>query len=268
MSAGDRSFDAHVRFPLTDPAWDGDAPLPGGPWPVVIFGHGYLSPVELYRTVLTDLAAAGYLVIAPTSGGELFPDHGRFAADFSTVIDWLTAETGRADGWLAGAADLEHIAASGHSMGGGAATLATAADPRIATLATLAAAETRPSAVAAAADIRVPSLLIAGEIDAIAPVATHQRPMFEALTSAPAALRIITGGSHCGFIDEGTGGLADALTGFACDTATIPRETQLAITSQVLTEWLEWALRGDPAARERAWSVAEGDGTTLEARQP
>ena len=69
-------------------------------------------------------------------------------------------------------------------------------------------------------------------------------------------------------IDEGTGGLADALTGFACDEATIPRETQLAITSRALADWLDWALQGDAAAGGRAMSAAEGDGTTLEARQP
>ena len=30
----------------------------------------------------------------------------------------------------------------------------------------------------------------------------HQRPIFEAIDGAPAQLRIITGGSHCGFIDD------------------------------------------------------------------
>jgi predicted dienelactone hydrolase len=267
VEAGDRSFGAKVFAPAGADA-DGDR-LAGGPWPVVIFGHGYLSPVDLYTTLLTDLAAAGYLVVAPTSGGELFPDHASFAADFSAVIDWLTTENARPGSWLEGAVDLERIAASGHSMGGGASTLATAADPRIRTVANLAAAETRPSAVAAAAGITVPSLLIAGELDAIAPVETHQRPIFEAITTAPAQLRIITGGSHCGFIDDpAEGGLAGALTGLACDAATIDREAQLAITNRLLVDWLAWAFSGDAALASTAWNAAPGDGTTIETSQP
>jgi predicted dienelactone hydrolase len=267
VEAGERSFGAKVFAPQgVDPDRDRIA---GGPWPVVVFGHGYLSSVDLYTTLLTDLAAAGYLVVAPTSGGELFPDHAAFAADSSTVIDWLSAENARPGSWFEGAVDLERIAASGHSMGGGASILATAADPRIRTVAALAAAETRPSAIEAAARIGVPSLLIAGEVDTIAPPDVHQRPIFEAITDAPAQLRIISGGSHCGFIDDpAEGGLAGALTGLACDTAEIPRSEQLAITNRLLVDWLRWSLDGDVTLTDRVWPATAGDGTTIETHQP
>lgn len=267
VEAGERSFGATVFAPQgVDASIDR---IIGGPWPVVVFGHGYLSPVDLYTTLLTDLAAAGYLVVAPTSGGELFPDHAAFAADFSTVIDWLEVENARPGGWLEGAVDLERIAASGHSMGGGASTLATASDPRFRTVANLAAAETRPSAIEAAAGIGVPALLIAGEVDTIAPPDVHQRPIFTAITDAPAQLRIITGGSHCGFIDDpAEGGLAGALTGLACDTARITRSEQLAVTNRLLVDWLRWSLDGDATLADRVWQPAEGDGTTIETYQP
>lgn len=268
LTAGDRSFVVRAFTPaLTET--DGEARLTGGPWPVVVFGHGYLSPVDLYTTLLTDLAAAGYLVVAPTSGGELFPDHARFARDLSVTIDWLTEQNALAGGWLEGAVDLGRIAASGHSMGGGASILATAADPRIRSVANLAAAETRPSAIEAAAAITVPSLLISGSADTIAPTDAHQRPIFEAITDAPAQLRIITGGSHCGFIDDPSGsGLRGALTGLACDTGEIPRAEQLAITHRLLVDWLRWSLDGDAMLTDRVWSASPGDGTTIETHQP
>lgn len=266
VDAGDRSFGVKVFAPQGVDA-EGDR-LAGGPWPVVIFGHGYLSSVDLYTTLLADLAEAGYLVIAPTSGGELFPDHAAFAADFSAVIDWLLAENTRPGSWFEGAVDAERIAASGHSMGGGASILATAADQRIRTVANLAAAETRPSAIAAAAELTVPVLLVAGERDAIAPLDTHQRPIFAAIGKAPAQLRVITGGSHCGFIDDPGVGLAGALTGLVCDTAAIPRTEQLAVTSRLLADWLSWALGGDSMLADRAWTARPGDGTTIEVSQP
>jgi predicted dienelactone hydrolase len=267
VDAGDRSFGVKVFAPQgVDAAGDH---LAGGPWPVVIFGHGYLSSVDLYTTLLTDLAEAGYLVIAPTSGGELFPDHAAFAADFSAVIDWLLAENARPGSWFEGAVDVERIAASGHSMGGGASILAAAADPRIRTVANLAAAETRPSAIEAAADLTVPALLVAGELDAIAPPDAHQHPIFAAIGGAPAQLRVITGGSHCGFIDDPTeSGLLGALTGLVCDTAAIPRSEQLAVTNRLLADWLGWVLGGDSTLADRAWTATPGDGTTIEVSQP
>lgn len=270
VSAGDRSFPAVAWLP--DPATTGASPAPGGPpWPVVVFGHGYLSPVEVYASLLSGVASDGFVVIAPRSGGELFPDHASFAADLSAVVDWLAADGTAPGGPLAGLADPTRVAVSGHSMGGGAATLAAAADPRFATLATLAAAETRPSAVAAAADIRVPSLLIGGELDTIAPVAAHQRPIFEAIAGAPAQLRIITGGSHCGFTDIAAGaggGLLGRLGSVVCDTATIPVDSQIAIARTLLTDWLRVQLAGDTTGAEAIWTAAPGDGTTIEVRQP
>lgn len=259
-----RTFGAWLLHP--DPAGDGDAAA--GPWPVVIFGHGFLTPVERYATTLRALAGHGFLVVAPRSGGELFPDHAAFAADLSAVIDWLEVEHVRPDGLLEGRVDLERVAVSGHSMGGGASILAAAEDPRIRTVATLAAADTRPSAVEAAARLTVPSLLIAGELDAIAPIADHQRPIFEAAEGAPAQLRTILGGSHCGFTDAGSGGLIGELSGLVCDTGTISEATQQAITVRLLVDWLRVHLgdAADPAAM--AWPDDPVDGTTVESRRP
>lgn len=268
VQAGDRTFDALVRWPVAPGATAEDGPRGTGPWPVVVFGHGYLSSPDLYAETLTALAAHGFLVVAPRSGGELFPDHAAFAADLSAVIDWLTAEDARADGPFAGAVDLERIAVSGHSMGGGASILAAAADPRFRTVANLAAAETRPSAVAAAADITAPVLLIAGELDAIAPIAQHQRPIFEALTGAPAQLRTILGGSHCGFVDPEAGGPLGGLSSLVCDTGTIPPTEQQAITVRLLVDWLRAHLDGDTDLAATVWPADPADGTTADSRIP
>jgi predicted dienelactone hydrolase len=183
------------------------------------------------------------VVVAPRSAGEPFPDHAGFARDLALVVPWLAAQDVLADGPLEGRIDVDAIAVAGHSMGGGAAILAAAAGPAFASVVTLAAAETRPSAIDAAARSHVPSLVIAGELDAIAPVDTNQRPMFEALQGAPARLEVIPGASHCGFIDTPsgpTGGLMDLV----CDTGTIDRSVQLATTWTLMTDWLACTLPG------------------------
>ncbi|MFN8620760.1 MAG: dienelactone hydrolase family protein [Chloroflexota bacterium] len=273
VTAGDRSFPAVVWLPAQ--ATDGTAPTAPapGPWPVVVFGHGYLSPVEAYRTLLSGLAADGFVVIAPRSGGELFPSHGAFAADLSGVVDWVTVEASRAGSPLQGIADPTRVAVSGHSMGGGAAVLAAAADPRFRTVATLAAAETRPSAVAAAATLTTPVLFIGGDADTIAPVATNQQPMFAAVADADAQLRVIAGGSHCGFTDLASGGngLLGRLSGLVCDEGSIPVATQLAVTGTLLRDWLRLQLDGATDLAATVWpadGVMLDDGTTATSHHP
>jgi hypothetical protein len=97
-------------------------------------------------------------------------------------------------------------------MGGGASALAAAADTRIRCLATLAAAETNPSASAAAASIQRPACFIVGSQDAIVTPATTQN-QFNAC-DAPRVFASITGGSHCGFIDNPI---------IACDSGSLAR---------------------------------------------
>jgi dienelactone hydrolase len=267
VAAGQRSFGAWVLYPAEGANGGREAARATGPFPVVVFGHGYLSPVEFYASTLRALASWGFLVVAPRSGGELFPDHAAYAADFSAVLDWVAEQDADSRSWLAGGVTPGVAAASGHSMGGGASLLAAAADPRFTTVANLAAAETRPSAIEAAAAIRVPALLVAGELDAIAPPVDHQVPMFEVLTGAPAQLRTIIGGSHCGFTDPDGGVLGD-LAGLVCDTASIPVDQQLAITHRLLVDWLRLYLTGAQELEGDVWSASPGDGTTIELHLP
>jgi pimeloyl-ACP methyl ester carboxylesterase len=240
-----RTFDALLTYPAT--STEPGAPVAPGRHPVVAFGHGYLSPVEWYASTFDHLASSGYIVVAPRSGGEPFPDHAALAHDLALVVPWLTAQDWLAGGALEDRIDVGAIAVAGHSMGGGAAILAAAEEPGFASVVTLAAAETRPSAIEAAARIHAPTLFIAGELDTIAPVDTNQRPMFEALLGAPARLEVIPGGSHCGFIDPPIGPM-DALTDLVCDTGTIDRSEQLAITWTLMTDWLGCMLPGRPAS--------------------
>lgn len=234
VEVGDRSFSAPVF-----------APTAAGRHPVVVFGHGYLATVERYESTLRDMATRGFLVVAPRSGDELFPSHAAFASDFSVVLDWMEQQDADAVSWLHETVLRGAYGASGHSMGGGASLLAAAADGRFRTVANLAAADTRPSAVAAMPAITAPVLLIAGSDDAITPIAEHQQRMFDAKSSGRVELRVIEGGSHCGFLDP------DAVLALACDSGPMPSQEQAAIAQDLLGDWFQAALLPDAPTGSR-----------------
>jgi dienelactone hydrolase len=250
---GEGSFDARVYVPLP-----GDESVPVAT-PALAFGHGYLADVAWYESTLAHLASWGIVVIAPRSGGELFPDHGAFADDLLAALDWVVTASAAGEAWPGGPVDPAALGLSGHSMGGGAALLAAARDPAIGAVATLAAAETDPSAIEASAAIAAPVLFLAAADDRITPVDEHQRPMFEAKDRGPAQLRTIEGASHCGFLD-----LETALLGLVCDDAAVGPEEQRRITREVLTAWLRHELAGDTAMAALAWPTADNEGTQVE----
>jgi pimeloyl-ACP methyl ester carboxylesterase len=228
--------------------------------PVVVFGHGYLTPVDDYESSLRHLASWGLTTIAPRSQGGLLPDHADYARDLADAAGWVV-DVAEAEGWPGLPVDPELRAVGGHSMGGGAAVLAAAADPRFDAVATLAAAETRPSAIEAAATLTMPTLFVAGSLDTFTPVDEHQRPMFETASAAPSQLRVIEGGSHCGFLDQ------PLRVGFICAAANIELEDPLALTRAALVAWLRYELRAAAEAESVAWPDGAVDGLEVESRQ-
>lgn len=244
-------FEARLFVPLPADGSEG-----AGASPLYAFGHGYLAPTELYRSTLEHLASWGITVVAPRSGDELIPSHEAFAADLVHALDHVSA-VASVDDWRGLPVDGTARSVGGHSMGGGAAVLAAVLDPGIRTVATLSTADTRPSAVAAAAGVRAPMLLVAGSEDRITPVDRHQRPIFEAV-AGPAQLRIIEGGSHCGYLDQ-----AD-LIGLVCGRASLDEEEQRAEGRAALTAWLRAQLMDDATAR--GYVEADGPRLTIEAR--
>ncbi len=236
------TFEVPLRYPAatSDPAAPPD--VAAGPFPVVLFAHGYLQPSFQYDSTLDHLASWGFLVASPDSALELFPDHAAFAADLSATLDRLALENDARTSRFFGLIDVERVAAGGHSMGGGAALLAAAADDRFRLVLPLAPAETNPSAIEASSTVNAPVRFIVGDEDAITPTATNAAPMY---ASVPVArqLSTIPGGYHCGFIDEPI---------LFCDSGSISGAAQRAIVRRVLTETLALALRPEPGCPEES----------------
>ncbi|HLS78077.1 MAG TPA: hypothetical protein VK083_14945 [Nocardia sp.] len=126
-------------------------------WPVVLFSPGYSAPRAFYTALVADLASRGFVVLAvdhpyesavttladhrvitaeprlPDGEAELaalLAEHQRTrAADLRFVLDRLDRGVGLEA--LTGRLATEHIAAVGHSLGGGSAVAALADDPRL-----------------------------------------------------------------------------------------------------------------------------------------
>jgi pimeloyl-ACP methyl ester carboxylesterase len=121
-----RSLDTTVRSPAT-----------GGPYPLIVFAHGFALTPGPYTRLLTSWTEAGYVVAAPrfpleneyAPGGPDENDLVNQPRDVSFVISSLLALNKRPNGVLEGMIDPSRVAVAGHSDGGMTA-LAVAYDRR------------------------------------------------------------------------------------------------------------------------------------------
>ncbi len=237
-----RSVSTRIFYPA-DVAGQGVpvASAPAGGFPVVSFGHGYLIPWDDYEYVWEGLVPDGYIVALPATETGLFPDHLDLGRDLSFIVRKLRSEGANSSSLFYGKI-AEAGAVAGHSMGGGASILAAAEDPTMTAVANLAAAETNPSAIAAAGDITVPALLFSGANDCVAPPASHQTPMYEALSSDCRTRIALAGASHCQFAEQNS---ICSLGEGGCPSPTVTRQQQHDLTLALLTPWLDYTLKGD-----------------------
>ena len=109
-------------------------PAEGLGLPAVAFGHGWITNVDNYRSLLEHLASWGIVVAAPSSERGPFPSHLGLATDLRTTLDICV-------GVRLGSGSIsvhpEKLAFAGHGMGAGAAVLAAAKYPGVAAVAAL-----------------------------------------------------------------------------------------------------------------------------------
>jgi dienelactone hydrolase len=125
---GPRSFDTIVRYPIGL----------RGPFPLIVFGHGYAVTPAPYSKLLDAWTRAGYIVAAPifplenanAPGGPNENDLPNQPHDMSLVITSLLRPSTPAAARIGGLVDRRHIAVSGQSDGGDTA-LAVAYDPSV-----------------------------------------------------------------------------------------------------------------------------------------
>lgn len=170
-----RAFKTIIRFPVITSG----RTLPGqdGPFPVVVFGHGFSVSPQPYSDLLDAWTRAGYVVAAPVfplenvnaPGGPNERDLVNQPRDMSLVISELLAAAGP----LARLIDPVHVAVAGQSDGGDTALAAaydpTVRDPRINAAVILSGAEDPFTAPFTMPRDGPPLLAIQGTADTINP---------------------------------------------------------------------------------------------------
>jgi predicted dienelactone hydrolase len=209
--APDRTLPVDVWYPSSIPPGNPtrDAPLAGGPHPLVLYSHGFKDNRTGESYFAEHLASYGYVVAAPdyplsngnAPGNPTIRDLPSQPLDARFVIDQLLDPSVVAGTALAHAIDPKRIAASGLSLGALTALLQTfhprLRDPRV--LATFAIA---PPACFLTEKFyqtaHVPLVLLAGDADLIVPVPENSQRAFDR-AQPPSELILLRHGSHTGF---------------------------------------------------------------------
>jgi dienelactone hydrolase len=120
-----------VRYPAVGPprrtdVVDAVPARAAGPFPLVVFGHGFAVTPAPYAALLQDWARAGYVVAAPVfplenahaPGGPNESDLVNQPRDMSVVITRLREASAVPGGFFTGLIDPHSVAVSGQSDGG------------------------------------------------------------------------------------------------------------------------------------------------------
>jgi dienelactone hydrolase len=137
-----RALETYVLYPASGPAAAGyrrraQPARTAGPFPLVVFGHGFAVTPTLYIHLLEAWARAGFVVAAPVfplgnanaPGGPNESDLPNQPADMSFVISSMLSASRAPARLLSGLVAPRRIAVAGQSDGGDTA-LAVAYDPR------------------------------------------------------------------------------------------------------------------------------------------
>jgi predicted dienelactone hydrolase len=130
-ASAERQLTVEIWYPAASTAQEPeerDVPLDasGGPYPLIVFAHGFSASRAQSAQFTRHLASRGYVVVSPdfpssytgAPGGPRLRGVIEQPGDVSFVIDELIERDG-GHGWpLAGAIDFERIGMTGHSLGG------------------------------------------------------------------------------------------------------------------------------------------------------
>ena len=179
-----------------------------GPYPLVVYSHGFSSVREGGEYLGRQLASLGYVVVAVNypltnfyaPGKPSVKDVVNQPEDVSFLIDTLIAQSAQAGHQLQGMVDPERIGATGISLGGMTTTLATwhpaLGDSRIRAALSIAGPTAQLTEVFFE-HRRVPFLMLAADIDALVPWRSNAKPVLELIPGSQ--LVTVLGGSHTGF---------------------------------------------------------------------
>lgn len=259
-----------IQYPIS--ARPGAEPATGGPFPVVLFSHGFAGFPETSPWLTTHLASWGYVVAATDhverslsgllGGAAAGVPAQEDEAVLADLLDLVAAQGDDTSSPLSGLVDLDHVAVTGHSAGASAAYAAASTDDRVDAF--ISYSLERPAGVGPP---KVPGLVMAAAEDATI-TADVTRRAYEGMSSPKYLLELAEAG-HLVFTDvclmgRSQGGLAaiveeigldipEDLLGLAtdgCQPDLLPVEEAFPAIDGVSVAFLRRHLDGDEAAAD------------------
>ena len=258
-----RTLVTYVRYPAVGPATGTDlsnaaAARTDGPFPLVIFGHGFALTPKPYARMLQSWARAGYVVAAPVfprenanaPGGPDESDLINQPADMSLVISRLLALSAGGTVPLAGMIDPKKIAVTGHSDGGDTA-LAVAydgsyRDARVGAAVILSGAEIPEAGSIAFPPAGPPLLAVQGTADTVNPPSATSA--FFITARRPKYLLTLIGAEHLAPYSD--------------------QQPQLSIVERVTTAFLDAYLKRKPNALAQMGRIGNARSTASLLAEP
>ena len=232
----------------------GRAAVLPGPFPLVVFAHGFDVTPQAYARLLRQVAAAGYVVAAPRfpisasdlPGAPREDDIANQALDMRATISTMLADSAR-PGWLYRRLAPHEVAIVGHSDGGEtvAANLLEAADHDRRMRAAVILAGQLPT-WGRLDPISIPALVVQGSADTINPPSLS-RDLYAQLTSPKWYLNVL-GATHL--------------------PSVVGTDRRARTVRRIVIAFLDATLRHDPAAHAQMQRLGNKPGLTQLTAQP
>jgi dienelactone hydrolase len=276
----DALLPADVNPPLVTDAYRDVPASHDGPFPLVLFAHGFAAFRDQSTFLTAHLATWGFVVAAPdylerglgnALGQAPQVRYGDVELGRATV-DLVKAENARAGGLLEGVVSADRIAITGHSAGGGSAIL-FGSEPDVVTFIPMSA-----GVRGAGGDIALPdkpSLWLTGAADGVVPLdgveATYD------LASPPKSIVVLDNAGHlapsdlCAIGASGGGIVAIAIEAGlpvppqlqrlgtdGCQAGALPPADGWPVVKHFVTAQLRWAFGIDPKPVGLSQDAARG----------
>ncbi|MFF0232748.1 alpha/beta hydrolase family protein [Micromonospora sp. NPDC005254] len=158
-----------------------------GTFGAVAISPGYTAAWSSISWLGPRIASHGFVVIGIETNSRFDQPDSR-GRQLLAALDYLTERSS-----VRSRIDSSRLAVAGHSMGGGGSLEAASARPSLQAAVPLAPWNTDKSW----SELRVPTLIIGGESDTVAPVASHSVPFYTSIpASAEKAYLELNGASH------------------------------------------------------------------------